>query len=280
MLYLTDFLARCFPVRFCQWKALLGNWKAKGREKSVFFFFFPALASRAGHVQALGSCLGSRFPQQWQRWCPINLSSMMLLAPVPATAASEAGGCGSQIPATSVGIWAPCWVQSLSCIRLCDPMDTMHARLLCPSLSSVRFSHSFVSDSLQPHGLQHARTPCPSPTPGVYSNSCPLSRWCHPPSHPLSSPSPSTFNLSQHHSLRIRWLKYWSFSFSHSSEYSGLISFRIDWFDLLAVQGTLKSLLQHHKFESINSLALSLLYRLLLLLLLSHFSHVRLCVTP
>ena len=73
------------------------------------------------------------------------------------------------------------------------------------------------------------------------------------PSHPLSSHSPPALNLSQHQglsneSLRIRWPKYWSFSFSisPSNEYSGLISFKMDWLDLLAVQGTLKSLLQHH----------------------------------
>ena len=78
------------------------------------------------------------------------------------------------------------------------------------------------------------------------------------PSHPLSSPSSPTFNLSQHHGLSnesvlyIRWPKYWSFSFSisPSNEYSGLISFRVDWFDLLAIQGTLKSLLQHHNSKA------------------------------
>ena len=78
------------------------------------------------------------------------------------------------------------------------------------------------------------------------------------PSHPLSSPSPPTFNLSQHQglfqwvSLCIRWPKYWNFSFSinPSSEYSRLVSFRIDWLDLLAVQGTLKSFLQHHSSEA------------------------------
>ena len=53
-------------------------------------------------------------------------------------------------------------------------------RQLCHKSSSVQFSHSVVSDSLRPHGMQHARLPCPSPTPGAYSNSCPLSRWCHP----------------------------------------------------------------------------------------------------
>ena len=185
-----------------------------------------------------------------------------------------------------------------------------------------------MSDFLRPHGLQHARPPCSSPTPKVYSNSSPLSQWCHPtisssvipffscpqsfpasgsfqmshlfplggqsigvsasasvhfssvlqscltlchpmdcsipgllvhhqlpeftqthihwvsdaiqPSHPLSFPSLPAFNLSQHQGLFqwvIRWPKYWSFSFSisPSNEYSGLISFRIEWFDLLAV---------------------------------------------
>ena len=64
---------------------------------------------------------------------------------------------------------------------------------------SVQFSHSVVSHSLRPHGLQHARPPCPSPTLRVYSSSCPLSQWCQ--SHPLSSPSPPVFNLSQHQGL-------------------------------------------------------------------------------
>ena len=102
-----------------------------------------------------------------------------------------------------------------------------------------QFSCSGVSDSLQPHGLQHARPPCPSPTPGVYSNSCPLSWWCHPT---ISySVFPPTFNLSQCQGLsnesvlHMRWPKYWSFSFSisPSSEYPGLISFRLDWLGLL-----------------------------------------------
>ena len=115
------------------------------------------------------------------------------------------------------------------------------------------FSGSVMSDSLQPHGLQHARLPCPSLSPRICSNSCPLSGWCHQPSHTLSSPSPA-FNLSQHQvfsnelALHIRWPKYWSFSFSisPSNEYLGVISFRNDWLDLLAVQGILKGLLQHY----------------------------------
>ena len=122
---------------------------------------------------------------------------------------------------------------------------------------SVQFSCSVVSDSLKPHGLQHARPPCSSPTPGVYSNSCPLGRWCHPtisfsvvPFSCLQSfPTSGSFQIRQ---LCIRWPKSWSFSLniSPSNEHSGLISFRMDWLDLLAVQGTLKSVLQHHNSKA------------------------------
>ena len=118
---------------------------------------------------------------------------------------------------------------------------------------SVQFSPSVLSNFLWPHGLQHARPLCPSPNPGVYSNSCPLSQWYHPT---ISSSVVPFFSRFQPFSasgsfqmsvLQIRRPKYWSFSFSisPSNEYSGLISFRMDWLDLLAVQGTLKSLLQH-----------------------------------
>ena len=119
--------------------------------------------------------------------------------------------------------------------------------------SVSQFSRSVVSASLWPHGLQHTRPPCLSPTLRVYSNSCPLSRWCHPTissCRPLLPPSvfPSIRVFSNESVLCIRWPKYWSFSFSTSpsNEYSGLISFRMDWLDHFAVQGTLKSLLQHH----------------------------------
>ena len=125
--------------------------------------------------------------------------------------------------------------------------------------SSVQFSCSVVSDSLQPHEPQHARLPCPSPTPRVYPNSCPLSRWCHPTissSHPLlllPSIFPSIRVFSNESALHISWPKYWSFSFniSPTNEHPGLISFRMDWVDLLAVQGTLKSLLQHHSSKAL-----------------------------
>ena len=112
-----------------------------------------------------------------------------------------------------------------------------------------------ASDSLWPHGLQHTRPPCPSPTPRVYSNSCSLSQWCHPAISssvmPFSSctqsfPASRSFEMSQ--LFASGGQKIWSFSFniSPSRDYSGLISFRMDWFDLLAAQGTLRSLLQHH----------------------------------
>ena len=125
-----------------------------------------------------------------------------------------------------------------------------------------------MSDSLRPHGLRNARPPCPPPSPGVCSNSCPLSRsvmlsnhldLCHPLLL-LASAFPSIRVFSSESALHIRWPKYRSFSFSisPSSEYSGLISFRTDWFDL-AVQGALKSLVQHHN-SSINFLALSFPY--------------------
>ena len=123
---------------------------------------------------------------------------------------------------------------------------------------SVQFSHSVMSDSLRPHELQHARPPCPSPTPRVHSDSHPSSQWCHPAISssvvPFSScpQSPSSIRVfSNESTLRMRWPKCWSFSYSiPSKEIPGLISFRMDWLDLLAVQGTLKSLLQHHSSKA------------------------------
>ena len=185
------------------------------------------------------------------------------------------------------------------------------------SFSSVQFSRSVVSDSLQLHESQHTRPPCPSPAPRVDQNSCPLSRWCHPAisssvvpfsSCPQSLPASGSFQMSQFFAsggqstgvsalasflpkntqgwsplewtgwislqsscllllpsifpsirvfsnesvLGIRRPKYWSFSFSinPSNEHTGLISFRIDWIDLFAFQGTLKNLLQHHSSKA------------------------------
>ena len=120
---------------------------------------------------------------------------------------------------------------------------------------SIQFSCSVVSDSLWLLEQQHARLPYPSSTPGVHPNPCHWVGDAIQPSHPVSSPSPPVVsNPSQHQgfsnesALCISWPKYWRFSFniSPSNEHPGLISFRMDWLDLLAVQGTFKSLLQHH----------------------------------
>ena len=131
-----------------------------------------------------------------------------------------------------------------------------------------KFSRSVVSDSLQPHELQHGRPPCPTGSPPqspLWTNSqsppklmsiesvmpsnhlilcCPLLL--------LPSVFPSIRVFSNQSALHIRWPKIWSFSFniSHSNEHQGPISFRMDWLDLLAVQGTLKSLLQHHSSKA------------------------------
>ena len=127
-----------------------------------------------------------------------------------------------------------------------------------------------MSNSLQPHGLQHARLSHPSPTPGAYSNSCPSSQWCHPtisssvvPLLLLPSVFPSIRVFSNELVLHIRGPKYWSFSFSISpfNEYS----FRMDWLDLPAVQGTIESLLQHR-----NSKASILWHSVFLTVQLSH----------
>ena len=115
-----------------------------------------------------------------------------------------------------------------------------------------------MNNSLQPHGLKHTKLPCPLLTPGAHLNSCSWSWWCHPTissCHPLLL-TPSIFFswrvFSNESVLRIRWPRYWSFSFniSPSNEHSGLISFRMDWLDHLAVQGTLKSLQQQHSLKA------------------------------
>ena len=113
-----------------------------------------------------------------------------------------------------------------------------------------------MSDSAT--SLQHTRSPCPSPTPRVYSNSCQWVSDAIQPSHPLLCPSPPTFNLSSIRvfsnelALFIRWPKYWSFSFSisPSNGYTELISLRMGWLNILAVQGALNSLVQHYSLKT------------------------------
>ena len=124
---------------------------------------------------------------------------------------------------------------------------------------SIQFSHSVVSDSLRSHESQHARPPCPLQTPRVYSNAMSIESVM-PSSHLilcrpllLLPPTPPSIRVfSNESTLLMRWPKYWSFSFSisPSNEHPGLICLRMDWLDLLAVQGTLKSLLQHHSSKA------------------------------
>ena len=111
--------------------------------------------------------------------------------------------------------------------------------------------------TLWPHGLQHDRPPCPSPSPGACSNSCPLSWWCHPTisssvthfsSHPQSFPASGSFPMSSHQVAKVLELQFQY----HFSQWIFRIDFlRIDWFDLLAAQGPLKSLLQHCSFKAL-----------------------------
>ena len=140
----------------------------------------------------------------------------------------------------------PC--QDLSIFLIIAILVVMKWCLHC-GFDSVQFGCSVMSDSFWPHGLQHPRLPCPSRNPGACSNSCPSSWWCHPTILSSVIPSPA-FNLSQHQGL-FQWVssshqapKVLELQLQHQSfQWSRLISFRIDWFDLLSVQGTLKSLL-------------------------------------
>ena len=148
---------------------------------------------------------------------------------------------------------------STSCLSKCSTLGLRQDVFKILSISISQFSHLVVSNSLRPHEPQLARPPFPSATPGVHPNSSPLSRWCHPtisscrPLLLLPSILPNIIWLfSNESALHIRWPKYWCFSFSisPSNKHPGLISFRMDWLDILAVQVTLKSLLQHYSSKA------------------------------
>ena len=138
-------------------------------------------------------------------------------------------------------------------LRALESYYDLKIRLEVQDLILVLFSHSFVSSSLQPYG----RLPYPSPSPGACSNSCPLSQWCHPtisssviPFSCLQSfPASGSFPMSQFFASGDQSIEA-SASASVLPMNIGLISFRIDWLDLLAVQGTLKILLQHHSSKA------------------------------
>ena len=129
----------------------------------------------------------------------------------------------------------------------------------CPWVadSLVQFNCSVMSDSLWARGLQHTRLPCPSPTPRACSSSCPLRQWCHPtisssvvPFSACLQPCPASGSFPVSHFFTSGGQSIGASASVLPHEYSGLISFRMDWFDLLAIQGTLKSLLQHHSWKA------------------------------
>ena len=156
-------------------------------------------------------------------------------------------------------------------VAMCWKLLKLGVGYMVFTVSSVQFSRSIMSDSLWPHGMQHARLPCPSPIPRAYSNSCPLSQWCHPtiqPSHPLLSPFLPTFNLSQHQDL-FQWV-------SSSHQVAKVLEFQLqhpvllmniqDWFPLgwtgwISLQSKgLSRVFSNTTVQSINSSVLSFLY--------------------
>ena len=138
-------------------------------------------------------------------------------------------------------------------------METLIFYYILDKFISVQFSRSLMSNSFQPHGLQHSRLPCPSPTPRAYSNSCPSCQWCHPTisssvitfsSCLQSFPASGSFQMSQFFAKVAKVLE---FQLQHQS-FQWIfrwISFRMDWLDLLGVQGILKSLFQHHSSKTL-----------------------------
>ena len=158
-----------------------------------------------------------------------------------------------------------CWDLFWDCFRSINQSEKkkepFYVSLLLHGIShsSVQFSRSVMSYSPRPHELQHTRPPCPSPTPRVHSSPRPSSRWCHPAisssvvpfsSCPQSLPPSQSFPMSQLLAWGGQSTGASSFSIIPSKEIPGLISLSMDWLDLLAVQGTLKSLLQHHSSKA------------------------------
>ena len=200
-------------------------------------------------AKSFQSCLTFCDPQTVARQAPLSMGF-------------SRQACWSRLPANpfSRGSFRPRDWTHISCLL----HGLVGSLPLVPPGKPTEVINSFAVQSLST--IQLFETPwtaaCHLPSPslshGDCSNSCPLSGWCHPTISTSVVPSPSALNLSQHQGFSIesavhtRGPKYWSFSFSisPSNEYSGLISFRIDWFDLFAVQGTLKSLLQHHSLKA------------------------------
>ena len=165
-------------------------------------------------------------------------------------------------------LWLPSWQEVELEIDICLKCKAIkYAPCVHLRLISVQFSRSVVSNSLQPHESQHASPPCPSPTPGIHADSRPSSQWCHPAISssvvPFSCPQPlpesESFPMSQLFAWGGQSTGVSAFSIIPSKEIPGLISFRMDWLDLLVVQGTQESS-PTPQFKSINSSALSLLH--------------------
>ena len=204
-------------------------------------------AEEPGGLRSTGS---QRVGHNWAINTHIHLLLFRFFSPAgDYSVLSRAPYALQQVTATYLFIYSSVYNPIFHCLRTCHTIfsnscTTWHCHWQCPTVAvslhthSVHFRHSVESNSLWPHGPQHIRPPCPSPTPGVYSNSCPLSQWCHPaisfilcrPRLLLPSIFPSIRVFSNESVLRIRWPKYWSFSFniSPSNEYSGLISFGME----------------------------------------------------
>ena len=186
------------------------------------------------------------------QWCHLTISSSVtLFSPCPQsflalgsfpmsqlfTSGGQRIGASASVLPMNIQGWFPLGLTGLISLQSKGLWRIFSSTIVQKhQLFSVQFSHLVMSDSLRPHGLQHSRPPCPPPTPGVYSNSCPLSQWCHATISSSVEPFSSCLNLSHCEglsnelALHIRWPKYWSFSFniSLSNKYFGLISFRMD----------------------------------------------------
>ena len=202
----------------------------------------PYGAPRHGSIFCLPFLIG-KIPAPCLPWVPNGRFKQLLTKGGTVKKPPEAILTGPEMLVSRLGDW---------------PFETRLRE--CRALLLLLFSRQVVSVSLWHHGPQCSKLPCPSPSPRACSNSCPLSQWCHPApkSHTLLPLSPPAFNLSQPQGLcqwagslhQVAKVLGFSFSIGPSNEYSGLIYFRIDWFDLLAVQGSLKSLLQHHSLKA------------------------------
>ena len=268
--HLSLFLSLCFPFSFSSWRSFvkLQIWvflpsaavssalSPRFQENSVVFKVLSAFTGGLCHQKRWHN-LGFGHPPAFDRGVTTFTAFVYLSKSVPFTRHQRL-----VLTPSFREVWAfLTYKEPISITLHADKQGTSKKNPVLTRKLTVLllFSCSVMSSSLWPRGLQHSRLSCPSLSPGVWSNSLSLSRWCHPTisssvvpfSSCLQSFPGSGFFFPNESALCISWPKYWSFSFSisPSNEYLGLISFRIDWFDFLAVQGTLKSFLQHHNLK-------------------------------